>query len=188
MGWRDGLIDLNDGGLYCKGIKDRIRAKFFSAQPLWIVQTMSDGLAQLDRSLNWIQASPATSDYFNLCGFKDDPFRGTPPQPLPPGGVMLASSTYRIIPSGEFTKNTSVYVWQVPWWQGKNIPLTYWVIRKAWRGIWTKSYAEHGNIRNIRPGHLPLRSIHQVINVQPNIRDGSEMSRVTVSGSNQWKR
>ncbi|HNA64835.1 MAG TPA: gliding motility-associated C-terminal domain-containing protein, partial [Saprospiraceae bacterium] len=83
----DGLIDLNDGDCICKGIKDSIfvPSSLVPNPSFELYKQCPDGLAQLDRSLNWIQASPATSDYFNLCGFKDDPFRGTPPQPLPAG-------------------------------------------------------------------------------------------------------
>lgn len=86
----DGLIDLNDPDCKCKGIKDTI----FVPSSLIPNPSFEDyklcptGLAQIDtfHIKNWIQASSATSDYYNTCGFKDDPtMRGYPPQPLPAG-------------------------------------------------------------------------------------------------------
>jgi gliding motility-associated-like protein len=83
----DGLIDLNDPDCRCKGIKDTIFIpSSLIPNPSFENYTCCPwGLAQLNCSQNWIQASAATSDYYHTCGFRNDPMRGSPPQPLPAG-------------------------------------------------------------------------------------------------------
>jgi len=84
----DGLIDLNDT-VDCKC--DGIIKKVFYTSSLIPNPSFEDyidcptGLAQLDSAEHWIQASVATSDYYNTCDFRFDQGRGEPPQPLPSG-------------------------------------------------------------------------------------------------------
>ena len=78
---------LNDPDCKCKGIKDTllIPSSLIPNPSFEEYVCCPTGLAQLNCSKNWIQASVATSDYYNTCGYKDDPQRGKPPQPLPAG-------------------------------------------------------------------------------------------------------
>lgn len=82
----DGLIDLNDSiDCTCEG--------FASTQtvPSLIPNSSFENFSncpttfgQLDRADTWIQASNATSDYYN-CGFSNIPGFAAPPNPLPDG-------------------------------------------------------------------------------------------------------
>ncbi len=97
----DGKIDLNDSDCLCKGIKDTL----FIPSSLIPNPSFEDhtccptGLAQMNCSNGWIQASDATSDYFHTCGFKDDPMRGSPPQPLPAGNGYVGFLDLRSHPA-----------------------------------------------------------------------------------------
>lgn len=127
----DGLVDLNDPDCTCKGIKDTL----FVPSSLIPNPSFEDynccptGLAQLNCSKNWIQASAATSDYFNTCGFKDDPtMRGTPPQPLPAGNGYVGFLDLRQHPARNATYKEYVGAClNSPMLAGKDYTLTFWI-------------------------------------------------------------
>lgn len=86
----DGLIDMNDSDCRCAGIGVMTGVTSLIPNP-----SFEDTLCcpttftQLDCSVSWIQASEATSDYFNTCGFTS--ISGfTPSFPLPGNGSGYA--------------------------------------------------------------------------------------------------
>ena len=126
----DGFTDLNDPDCRCKGIKDTL----FVPSSLIPNPSFEDynccptGLMQLNCSKNWIQASAATSDYFNTCGFSQDPMRGSPPQPLPAGNGYVGfldlmnhpvrNSTYKEYVGACLTNTMQA---------GKDYTLSFWI-------------------------------------------------------------
>ena len=84
----DGLIDMND--------TTDCSCNLYTTSPLSLIPNPSfeDTLccptasAQLNCANNWVQASDATSDYFNLCGYSSSV--NAPDNPLPGGGSGFA--------------------------------------------------------------------------------------------------
>lgn len=82
----DGLIDLNDSDCRCAGIGIVTGVTSLIPNPSFEdTLCCPTSFSQLDCAVSWIQASGATSDYFNTCNFTS--ISGfTPPFPLPGGG------------------------------------------------------------------------------------------------------
>lgn len=187
----DGLIDLNDSDCICKGIKDSVfvPSSLVPNPSFELYKQCPDGLAQLDRSQNWIQASPATSDYFNLCGFKDDPFRGTPPQPLPAGRGYVGFLDIQNYPQRGIYKEYIGACLTSTMLAGKEYTLTYWV-GFGRRG---QIFGPRGTLNMAIFGTSDCKYLPFAVNPPgyqcPTKYQGwFEMSRITVSGSNQWKK
>jgi len=81
----DGLIDINDPECDCTNLIDLSLIPNPSFED---TLCCPDAEAMLSCANNWVQASGATSDYYNLCGLSELPFVGAiPPEfPLPGGG------------------------------------------------------------------------------------------------------
>lgn len=81
----DGLIDLNDPDCECTNLIDLSLIPNPSFED---TLCCPDAEAMLSCANNWVQASGATSDYYNSCGLAEFPFIGAvPPEfPLPGGG------------------------------------------------------------------------------------------------------
>ena len=83
----DGLIDLNDDDCDCHDSLDSLLVPSSLILNPSFEDTLCcpNHLAQLDCAKDWVQASSATSDYFNTCDFTTDRYRTVPPSPLPSG-------------------------------------------------------------------------------------------------------
>ncbi|MFN8280812.1 MAG: gliding motility-associated C-terminal domain-containing protein [Saprospiraceae bacterium] len=187
----DGLIDLNDGDCICKGIKDSVfvPSSLVPNPSFELYKQCPDGLAQLDRSLNWIQASPATSDYFNLCGFKDDPFRGTPPQPLPAGRGYVGFLDIQNYPQRGIYKEYIGACLTSTMMAGKEYTLTYWVgFGRRGQVFGPRATLNMAIFGTSDCKYLPFAVNPPGYQCPTKYQGWFEMSRVTVSGSNQWKK
>lgn len=187
----DGLIDLNDPDCKCNGIKDSvfIPSSLIPNPSFELYKQCPDNLAQLDRSLNWIQASPATSDYFNLCGFKDDVFRGKPPQPLPAGRGYVGFLDIQNYPQRGIYKEYIGACLTSPMQAGKEYTLTYWV------GFGSKGqvFGPRASLNMAIFGTSQCSNLPFAVNPAgyqcPTKYSGwFELTRVSVSGRNQWKK
>lgn len=77
----DGLVDINDPDCACSGVS--ISPSSLIPNPSFEdYTTCPDAASQLDYADTWIQASTATSDYFNTCGFTS-----IAPLPFPDGNA-----------------------------------------------------------------------------------------------------
>lgn len=83
----DGLIDLNDPDCNCLGILDVVTS-LIPNPSFEDTICCPTSFTQLDCAFSWVQASNATSDYFNLCGYTDLGY--PPPLPLPENGSGYA--------------------------------------------------------------------------------------------------
>src|SRR5690606_16363762 len=83
----DGFVDLNDPDCNCFGIEiDSIRS-LFPNPSFEDTVCCPAGLTRMHCASSWIQASIATSDYFNTCGTTSiSHIFFPPPFPLPGGG------------------------------------------------------------------------------------------------------
>ncbi len=187
----DGLIDLNDPDCKCKGIKDSVYVPTsLIPNPSFELYTRCpDDVAQLDRSVGWIQASPATSDYYNLCGYRDDVLRGRPPQPLPAGRGYVGFLDVRNSPGRGIYKEYVGACLTSPMKVGKEYTLTYWIgfgtrgtlfgPRQTFNmGIYGTSDCKY-----LPFGYNPIGYL-----CPTNYAGWFELTRITVSGRNQWKK
>jgi len=96
---QDGLIDLNDPDCICNRISDsaHITASYIPNASFEEYTTCPTGWAQMNYCKGWIQASAATSDYYNTCGFTGHLITGFPPLPLPAGKGYVGFLDARII-------------------------------------------------------------------------------------------
>ncbi|MEN8929278.1 MAG: gliding motility-associated C-terminal domain-containing protein [Flavobacteriales bacterium] len=83
----DGLIDLQDTvDCFCAEAKPDSILSSLIPNPSFEQRTCCpNGASQLNCAVNWVQASGATSDYFNTCGFITIGTFPAPPLPLPNG-------------------------------------------------------------------------------------------------------
>jgi len=83
----DGLIDMNDPNCICTGLGGGtvIVTSLIPNPSFENFTCCPSSVSQLNCSVGWIQASVATSDYFNLCGYQS--IFAPPQQPLPGGGA-----------------------------------------------------------------------------------------------------
>ena len=84
----DGLIDLNDTTDCSCSLFDTIPAILIPNASFEDTLCCPDGSAQLNCAENWIQASDATSDYFNLCDYTT--IVNPPNYPIPGNGSGYA--------------------------------------------------------------------------------------------------
>lgn len=193
----DGLIDLNDSDCVCNGIRDT----FFV--PSGLIPNPSfedytecpDTTAQLYKCKNWIQASAATSDYFNLCDFWQDVVRGTPPLPLPADKGYVGFLDIENLGFGPYKEYVGACLSE-PMVPGKEYTLSFWV------GFGRRGTQQFGT------GYIgPRRSFNMAVfgtsdcsnlpfgigspnpYLCPTAYQGwFELSRLSVTGSNKWIR
>ena len=190
----DGLIDLNDPDCKCKGIKD----SFFVLSSLIPNPSFEDyilcptGLMQLD-SLHckyWRQASAATSDYYNTCGFKEDPFqRGFPPQPLPAGNGYVGFLDLKDYP-GQPNKTYKEYVGACltsPMYPGKEYTLTFWIGFGRPGGVWgPRAITSLGIFGTSKCSNLPFGPPGTGWLCPTAYSGWFLLTSVTASGTNKW--
>ncbi|MEP7197304.1 MAG: gliding motility-associated C-terminal domain-containing protein [Saprospiraceae bacterium] len=187
----DGLIDLNDPDCKCKGIKDSVFVpSSLIPNPSFEKYTICpDNVAQLDRSVGWIQASPATSDYYNLCGYKDDFARGKPPQPLPAGRGYVGFLDIQNSPGRGIYKEYVGACLTSPMIAGKQYTLTYWVgFGSPGQPFFARNTLNMAIFGTSDCKYLPFAQNPQGYLCPTRYPGWFEMSRVTVSGRNQWKK
>jgi hypothetical protein len=80
----DLLIDLNDDECICEGLDGY--SSLIQNQSFEDTLCCPETVSQLDCAENWIQASEATSDYYNLCGYTHIVYMTPPEVPLPGDG------------------------------------------------------------------------------------------------------
>ncbi|MCC6815594.1 MAG: gliding motility-associated C-terminal domain-containing protein [Saprospiraceae bacterium] len=188
----DGLIDINDTtDCKCLGIKDSIFVpSSLIPNPSFELYTQCpDALMQMNRATGWIQASPATSDYFNLCGFKDDPFRGTPPQPLPAGKGYVGFLDIRNFPQRGIYKEYIGACLTSTMSAGKEYTLTFWVGFGRKGQLWgPRSVLNMAIFATSKCSNLPFAINPPGYQCPTRYPGWFELSRITVSGTNQWKK
>ncbi len=88
----DGLTDINDPDCSCHLNGDTLlfTSSLIPNSSFEEKNCCPTNIAQLSCAKNWIQASNATTDYFNTCGYMGDVFRSVPPMPLPAGNGFVA--------------------------------------------------------------------------------------------------
>lgn len=185
----DGFIDLNDPDCKCLGIKDSL----FIPSSLIPNPSFEDfvccpsGLAQLNCSKNWIQASRATSDYYHTCGFRSDPMRGNPPQPLPAGNGYVGFLDLKDRPGTNTTYKEYVGACiNQALSPNKDYTLSFWVgfgtAGNTWgpRSITTLALFGTPDCNNL-PFGLPNGELCPT--AYPN---WYEIKRITASGVNKW--
>ncbi len=80
----DGLIDLNDPDCHCDGFTTTVPSMI--PNPSFEDYTCCpDDFSELYCAVTWMQASDATSDYWNTCNAAGNSYAGLPPQPAPDG-------------------------------------------------------------------------------------------------------
>ncbi len=78
----DGQIDLNDGDCDCDGFTTTVPSMI--PNPSFEDRSCCpDDFSELYCADTWMQASNATSDYWNTCGASGNNYAGLPPQPAP---------------------------------------------------------------------------------------------------------
>ncbi len=188
----DGLIDINDTtDCKCKGIQDSVFIpSSLIPNPSFELYTMCpNGLAQLDKSVGWIQASSATSDYFNTCGYKDDALRGMPPQPLPAGNGYVGFLDIQNFPGRGVYKEYIGACLNSVMTPGKEYTLTFWVGFGRRGTNWgPRGVLNMGIFATSKCSNLPF-GINPPGSLCPTRYPGwFELSRISVSGTNQWKK
>jgi len=185
----DGKIDLNDPDCKCNGIKDTlfIPSSLIPNPSFEEYTCCPTGLAELNCSKNWIQASDATSDYFHTCGFKSDRMRGSPPQPLPAGDGYVGFLDLYLHPSRNATYKEYVGACLTsPMIAGREYTLSFWI------GFGTRgtSYGPRASTTLAIFGaekcaSLPFGNANSWL--CPTAYGGwYEMAKVTASGTNKW--
>ncbi|MEO0470298.1 MAG: gliding motility-associated C-terminal domain-containing protein [Bacteroidota bacterium] len=81
----DGLIDLNDPDCVCTGVVSSSPSSLIPNPSFETTNCCPTALSQMSCATTWIQASAATSDYYNTCGFVPPPNFPLPPAPIPDG-------------------------------------------------------------------------------------------------------
>ncbi|MCC6753804.1 MAG: gliding motility-associated C-terminal domain-containing protein [Saprospiraceae bacterium] len=185
----DGLTDLNDPDCICKGIRDT----FFVPSSLIPNPSFEEfnccptGLAQMNCSKNWIQASSATSDYFHTCGFKEDFFRGSPPQPLPAGNGYVGFLDLYTHPA-----RNAVYKEYIgacltsPMRPGREYTLSFWIgFGQPGNNYGPRASTTLGIFGTNQCGNLPFGTGTSWL-CPTNYPGWIEMVRVSASGRNRW--
>src|SRR5690606_30309619 len=80
----DGMIDLNDPDCNCSGILSGVTS-LIPNPSFEDTLCCPSNHSQMECAVSWIQASVATSDYFNFCGFTNV-LGSNPPFPIPGEG------------------------------------------------------------------------------------------------------
>lgn len=184
----DGDIDLNDSDCICKGIKDSL----FVPSSLIPNPSFEDftccptGLAQLNCSKTWIQASAATSDYYHTCGFKSDPMRGTAPNPLAAGKGFVGFLDLRDSPfrNGSYKEYVGACLNQ-SMTAGKVYTLSFWVGFGSRGNPWgPRASTTLGIFGTTACGNLPFgNGGSECPTAYPN---WFEITKVNAAGINRW--
>lgn len=185
----DGLIDLNDPDCICKGIKDTffVPSSLIRNPSFEQFNCCPTGLAQMNCATNWIQASPATSDYFNTCGFRQDVMRGSPPQPLPAGNGYVGFLDLRTHPTrnqtykeyiGSCLSNTML--------AGREYTLSFWIgFGQRGNSYGPRAITTLGIFGTPLCANLPFGAANSWL--CPTSYPGwIELAKVTASGTNKW--
>ncbi|NOT36931.1 MAG: T9SS type B sorting domain-containing protein [Saprospiraceae bacterium] len=188
----DGFIDKNDTtDCKCLGIKDSVfvPSSLIPNPSFEIYSKCPDGLMQMSNATGWIQASPATSDYFNLCGYKDDVLRGTPPQPLPAGKGYVGFLDIRNFPQRGIYKEYIGSCLTSTMSAGKEYTLTFWVGFGRRGTLWgPRATLNMGIFATGKCSNLPFATNPQGWQCPTRYAGWFEMSRITVSGTNVWRK
>jgi len=193
----DGLIDLNDPDCICNGIRDTffIPSGLISNPSFEDYNECPDTTAQLYKCQNWIQASAATSDYFNTCDFWKDRVRGEPPLPLPAGNGYVGFLDIQNLGFGSYKEYVGSCLTS-PMLPGKEYTLKFW-IGFGKRGVQefmgdfvgarrTFNMAIFGTSRCT---NLPFGGGQPNPYLCPTAYAGGgwfEMTRLSVTGTNRW--
>lgn len=101
----DGLIDLNDNDCDCQVIEP---ISYIPNPSFEDTTCCPNNRSQLDCATGWIQASQATTDYINACGYSGWP-EFPPPRPFPDGAGILGFRDGRIRGDGSIAQNWKEY-------------------------------------------------------------------------------
>lgn len=185
----DGLTDLNDPDCMCKGIRDTffIPSSLIPNPSFEEFKCCPTGLAQMNCSKNWIQASSATSDYYHTCGFKEDFFRGSPPQPLPAGNGYVGFLDLYTHPA-----RNAVYKEYIgacltsPMQPGREYTLSFWIgFGQPGNNYGPRNSTTLGIFGTSQCGSLPFGTGTSWL-CPTNYPGWIEMVRVSASGRNRW--
>lgn len=128
---QDGLIDLNDPDCICNKISDstHLLESIIPNASFEEYTTCPYDVSQMEFCKGWIQASGATSDYFNTCGLNENSEVGSPPLPLPAGNGYVGFIDLSRKENGVFAayKEYVGTCLNKPLLVGKEYTLTFWV-------------------------------------------------------------
>ncbi len=190
----DGLIDIQDADCICNGLVDSIfNINSLIPNPSFEKYSMCPtNVSQMDRCIDWIQASKATPDYYNLCGFKNSPQNLIyPPQPLPAGKGYVGIIDQKLINDLNDTFIYKEYIGAClnsPIKAGQEYVLNFWLgfadgprypsSQKFNIGIFaTKNCFDLPFGNSLLNTNCPLQNPNWL-----------ELSNATISGKNEWKR
>ncbi len=191
----DGLIDINDPDCICNGISDSVyistsiipNASFeeYTMCPFWY-----DGMPFCK---GWIQASDATSDYFNTCGFKGESEIGYPPQPLPSGNGYVGFIDMRRKENGIYVvyKEYVGSCLRSPLLAGKEYTLSLWIgFGSPGPVIKARDTFNLGLFATDSCKNLPFKNPLKALTAQCPTSDKGWYSVKTfdVPGKNEWKK
>ncbi|MBK9272629.1 MAG: gliding motility-associated C-terminal domain-containing protein [Saprospiraceae bacterium] len=195
----DGLIDLNDPDCICNGIRDTffVPSGLIPNPSFEDYYSCPDTTAQLYKCQNWIQASNATSDYFNICDFWKDPVRGQPPLPLPAGDGFVGFLDIQNLGFGPYKEYVGACLTS-PMMPGKEYTLKFWIgfgrrgEREFMGGyVGPRFLFNMAIFGNSNCSNLPFGNGQPNPYLCPTAYANSgwfEMTRLGISGANRWIR
>lgn len=185
----NGFIDLNDTACICKGIKDTlfVPSSLIPNPSFEEYYCCPTGLMQLNCSKYWIQASPATSDYFHTCGFRQDPMRGSPPLPLPAGnGYVGFLDLYTHPVRNAIYKEYVGACLNSPMLAGREYTLSFWIgFGQRGNAYGPRAITTLGIFGTGQCTNLPFGDANSWL-CPSNYPNWFEITRVTASGTNKW--
>jgi len=101
----DGLVDLNDTDCICEVIAP---ISFIPNPSFEDMECCPDNRSQLSCASDWVQASEATTDYINTCGYMGWT-EFPPPEPFPDGNGIMGFRDGRIRGNGTIEQNWKEY-------------------------------------------------------------------------------
>ncbi|MBK9108259.1 MAG: gliding motility-associated C-terminal domain-containing protein [Saprospiraceae bacterium] len=185
----NGLADLNDPNCKCNGIKDTlfVPSSLIPNPSFEEFNCCPTGLAQLNCSKGWIQASAATSDYFHTCGFRQDPMRGSPPLPLPAGNGYVGFLDLYNHPARNATYKEYVGAClNSPMIAGREYTLSFWIgFGQRGNAYGPRAITTLGIFGTGQCSSLPFGNNNSWL-CPSNYANWSQVASVTASGTNKW--
>ncbi|MBK7233423.1 MAG: gliding motility-associated C-terminal domain-containing protein [Saprospiraceae bacterium] len=188
---QDGLIDLNDPDCICNGISDsaNITSSYIPNASFEEYTTCPYFVSQMEFCKGWIQASDATSDYYNTCGYRGHPSVGLPPMPLPSGygyvGFLdirqLSNNIY--IPVKEYVGTCLIN----PLVIGKEYTLSFWIGFGTGGSVYSaRDTFNLGIFATDSCKYLPFIDPFKKFDCPSIISGWYTVNSVNVSGKNEW--
>ncbi len=196
----NGLIDLNDPGCPCStalilpGVQSYIRNPSFEQRtccPLGFVGNFTP--PWLDCATGWHQATPATTDYFNMCGYHPVGM------PLPPPDGVAAVGFFTAQGYREFLGTCLTYpLPSNPLLAGTTYTLSLWIAGASTNNYHSQTAEQGQQFSTLFPDAMPLAIYGlanqcqsfpmQDVNCMEDMPGWGELGRVEVHPAWQWQR